>query len=214
MLPAQVPAPAQGVAPGQRKAGVQEPARAKPRLPFKSRQTPAPGVRGKAPPALTYPKPRSVAGRIQLSNWAQVATAADRATDADHRADRFLVEVHKKWAISMACISFVIIGIVMALRFPRGGIGLVIGGGLLIFSVHYVGLTAGESLADRGFVSPWQAMWTPNIVLTIVGLLGLVRVSRESGSTRGGDFQEVLDGIRHLFRRLRGVPAPPAGEAN
>ena len=149
-----------------------------------------------------------MAGRIQLSNWAQVATAADRATDADRRADRFLVEVHKKWAISMACISFVIIGLVMALRFPRGGIGLVIGGGLLIFSVHYVGLTAGESLADRGFVSPWQAMWTPNIILTIVGLFGLVRVSRESGSTRGGDFQEVLDGIRHLYRRLRGVPAP------
>ena len=29
----------------------------------------------------------------------------------------------------MACITFVIIGIVLALRFPRGGIGLVIGGG-------------------------------------------------------------------------------------
>jgi lipopolysaccharide export system permease protein len=131
-----------------------------------------------------------------------VATAADRATDADRRADRFLVEVHKKWAISLACVSFVIIGIVMALRFPRGGIGLVIGGGLLIFSVHYVGLTAGESLADRGFVSPWAAMWTPNIVLTIIGLIGLFRVSRESGSTRGGDFQEVLDAIRHFVRRL------------
>jgi lipopolysaccharide export system permease protein len=212
---AQVPGPAQGVPPAQRVRPAQEPARrVKPRPPFRPGQIPAPELRGKAPPALNYPRPQSVAGRIQLSNWAQVATAADRATDADHRADRFLVEVHKKWAISMACISFVIIGIVMALRFPRGGIGLVIGGGLLIFSVHYVGLTAGESLADRGFVSPWQAMWTPNIVLTIVGLLGLVRVSRESGSTRGGDFQEVLDGIRHLFRRLRGVPAPPAGEAN
>jgi lipopolysaccharide export system permease protein len=208
---AQVPAPVQ--VPVAQEPAKQEPAKgAKPRPPFKSRQTPAPGG-GKAPPALNYPRPQSAAGRIQLSNWAQVATAADRATDADHRADRFLVEVHKKWAISMACISFVIIGIVMALRFPRGGIGLVIGGGLLIFSVHYVGLTAGESLADRGFVSPWEAMWTPNILLTLLGLLGLVRVSRESGSTRGGDFQEVLDGIRHLFRRLRGVPAPPAGEA-
>ncbi len=141
-------------------AQVQEPAkqepaeRVKPRPPFKARQIPAPSARGKAPPALNYPRPRSVARGIQLSNWAQVATAADRATDADHRADRFLVEVHKKWAISMACISFVIIGIVMALRFPRGGIGLVIGGGLLIFSVHYVGLTAGESLADRGLRLP------------------------------------------------------------
>jgi lipopolysaccharide export system permease protein len=204
----QVPAPGQGPTQSAR------PRRPPPKL----RQGPVPrlhsvpGGPAKAPPALNYPKP--AAGRLSLSNWAQVATAADRAKDADRRADRFLVEVHKKWAISMACISFVIIGVVMALRFPRGGIGLVIGGGLLIFSVHYVGLTAGESLADRGFVSPWTAMWTPNIVLTIVGLLGLVRVSRESGSTRGGDFQEVLDGIRHLYRRLRGMPAPPAGETN
>jgi lipopolysaccharide export LptBFGC system permease protein LptF len=108
----------------------------------------------------------------------------------------------------MACISFVIIGIVMALRFPRAGIGLVIGGGLAVFSIHYVGLTAGESLADRGHLSPWIAMWTPNIALTLLGVFGLVRVSRESGSTRGGDFQEIIDGIRHLLRRLRGAVPP------
>jgi lipopolysaccharide export system permease protein len=137
------------------------------------------------------------------TNGSQVATAIDRVKDADQRADRYLVEVHKKWAISLACISFVIIGIVMALRFPRGGIGLVIGGGLAVFSIHYVGLTAGESLADRDLVSPWMAMWAPNIILTIIGVFGLVRVSRESGSTRGGDFQEVLDGFRHLARRIR-----------
>jgi lipopolysaccharide export system permease protein len=138
-----------------------------------------------------------------LSNWSLTATAMDQGTDAGRRAARYAVEVHKKWAISMACMSFVIIGIVMALRFPRGGIGLVIGGGLLVFSIHYVGLTAGESLADRGHVAPWTAMWAPNIILTIVGIVGLVRVSRESGSTRGGDFQEVLDAIRHLWRGLR-----------
>jgi lipopolysaccharide export LptBFGC system permease protein LptF len=91
---------------------------------------------------------------------------------------------------------------VMALRFPRAGIGLVIGGGLAVFAIHYVGLTAGESLADRGHVSPWVAMWTPNIALTVLGVIGLVRVSRESGTTRGGDFQEILDGVRHLLRRL------------
>lgn len=141
--------------------------------------------------------------RVRLSNWSEVATAGDRVQDADRRADRYAVEVHKKWAISLACVSFVIIGIVMALRFPRAGIGLVIGGGLAVFSIHYVGLTAGESLADRGLVSPWVAMWTPNIVLTVVGILGLLRVSRESGSTRGGDFQEILEGVKHLFRRLR-----------
>lgn len=170
------------------KAGLGEEPRPEPRLQAVS---PAPSPTRQGLPAGT------------LSNWSLTATAVDRGQDADRRAARFAVEVHKKWAISLACMSFVIIGIVMALRFPRGGIGLVIGGGLLVFSVHYVGLTAGESLADRGLISPWAAMWSPNIILTILGLIGLVRVSRESGSTRGGDFQEVLESVRHLWRRLR-----------
>jgi lipopolysaccharide export system permease protein len=144
---------------------------------------------------------------VKLSSWSEVAAAADRVQEADRRGDRYAVEVHKKWAISLACISFVIVGIVLALRFPRAGIGLVIGGGLAVFAIHYVGLTAGESLADRGLVSPWLAMWIPNILLTVLGVIGLLRVSRESGSTRGGDFQEILDGVRHLFRRVWRVGA-------
>jgi hypothetical protein len=28
-------------------------------------------------------------------------------------------------------------------------------------------------------------------------------VNREPGSVRGGDFQELLDGVRHLIGRLR-----------
>ena len=173
----------------------------------KGRRAAAP-VQSKAQAAPAPPKPAlrpPSRPRVKLSSWSEVTSAADRVREADRRADRYAVEVHKKWAISLACISFVIVGIVMALRFPRAGIGLVIGGGLAVFSIHYVGLTAGESLADRGLVSPWLAMWTPNIVLTVVGVLGLVRVSRESGSTRGGDFQEILDGLRHLLRRIRGA---------
>jgi lipopolysaccharide export system permease protein len=210
-----------GLLPGQGKATVQ----GRPSVPGKAPATGRVALPGQAPVPGRPPVPG--AGRLQeegttpgfprparpttrpdprgpaLSNWSLTATAVDRGQDAERRAARFAVEVHKKWAISFACMSFVIIGIVMALRFPRGGIGLVIGGGLLVFSVHYVGLTAGESLADRGLIAPWVAMWAPNIVLTVLGLIGLVRVSRESGSTRGGDFQEVLDSIRHLFRRMR-----------
>jgi lipopolysaccharide export system permease protein len=188
------------------KASAQAQAPAKAQRPAKP-QVP-PKVQGpanvEAPVQAHTPKlPSAPRGKLRLSNWSEVATAADRVREADRRADRYAVEVHKKWAISMACITFVIIGIVMALRFPRGGIGLVIGGGLLVFSIHYVGLTAGESLADRGHLAPWIAMWGPNIALTILGVLGLFWVSRESGSTRGGDFREMVEGLAHLGRRLR-----------
>jgi lipopolysaccharide export system permease protein len=157
-----------------------------------------------ADPPLQPPGPRiRHSDGPALSNWSLTATAVDRAQDSERRGARYAVEVHKKWSISFACISFVIVGIVMALRFPRGGIGLVIGGALVVFSVHYVGLTTGESLADRGHMSPWLAMWMPNIILTVLGSIGLILVSRQSGSTRGGDFQEVSEALRHLWRRAR-----------
>jgi lipopolysaccharide export system permease protein len=112
-----------------------------------------------------------------------------------------MVEIHKKWAISLACASFVLVGLAMALRFPRGGMGLVIGGGLAAFSIYYVGLTAGETLADRGLLSPALSMWLPNIVLTLAGVAGLVLVNRQPGLNRGGDFREFLDAIRYRLRR-------------
>lgn len=137
----------------------------------------------------------------RLTSWAEVALAADRARDADLRADRYMVEVHKKWAISTACISFVLLGIALALRFPRGGMGLVIGGGLVAFSIYYIGLTAGEALSDRGLLSPALSMWSPNITLTLAGIAGLISVNRQPGLNRGGDFRELWDSLRFRVRR-------------
>jgi lipopolysaccharide export system permease protein len=155
-----------------------------------------------APPAGMPPAAHTVQDP-RLTVWADVALTADRWKDADLRADRYMVEVHKKWAISTACISFVLLGIALALRFPRGGMGLVIGGGLAAFSLYYVGLTAGETLADRGLLSPLLAMWLPNMILTLVGIAGLVRVNRQPGLNRGGDFRELFDAVRWRLRRRK-----------
>jgi lipopolysaccharide export system permease protein len=116
---------------------------------------------------------------------------------------QYSVEIHKKFALSLACMNFVLIGIALALRFPRGGIGLVIGGSLVIFALFYVGLTAGENLADRGSISPALAMWLPNAIVFVAGVLGLVRVNREFGSTRGGDLADLADMLLGWIRRRR-----------
>jgi lipopolysaccharide export system permease protein len=209
--PAQVPSPAQDKVRRRGQGKVRPPAQGKlqtPKAPVRNQppQTPGHVQAPQAPGQVQLPKlPAPQRGRVALSTWSEVASAADRVREADRRADRYAVEIHKKWAISMACITFVIIGIVLALRFPRGGIGLVLGGGTLIFAIHYIGLTAGESLADRGHVAPWFAMWAPNIVLTVLGIFGLLWVSRQSGSTRGGDFREMFDAVAHTIRRLRGL---------
>jgi lipopolysaccharide export system permease protein len=139
----------------------------------------------------------------RLSAFSEIRSTASRVEEAEYQSDRYLVEVHKKWAIAFACLPFALVGIVVALRFPRGGMGLVIGGAMGVFAVFWVGLTAGEALADRGILSPWLAMWGPDIILSALGLVGLLLVSREMGSTRGGDWQEVTDWLGEHWRRLR-----------
>ena len=142
---------------------------------------------------------------LQLTSWADISAARDVETVTRRKANAYLVEIHKKWAISVACLAFVIIGIPMALRFPRGGMGLVIGGGLTVFSIYYVGLTAGESLGDLGRVQPWIPMWAPNIILTVLGVIGLVVVSRHSGTARGGDLADLWLSLRSLVSRHAGT---------
>jgi lipopolysaccharide export LptBFGC system permease protein LptF len=146
---------------------------------------------------------------VALANFSDIQSAKARDAGARVRRASLLVEVHKKWAISVACITFVLVGVPIALRFPRGGMGIVIGAGLLIFTIADVGLITGESLGKRGVLPPAIAIWTTNVVLALFGVWGLFRVNRESGSTRGGDLGELFSGIaaavaRPFRRKVRG----------
>ena len=153
--------------------------------------------------AAPAPAPTATA---RLSDNGTVASVKDREMNAARRANRYRVEIHKKWSLSFASIPFVLIAVVMALRFPRGGMGLVLGGGMFVYAVFYVGLTAGETLADRGYASPALAMWSPNIVLGALALIGLLLVHRGGGSSRGGEFADLL----RPFRRRKAAPAATA----
>jgi lipopolysaccharide export system permease protein len=140
-----------------------------------------------------------------------IENARIRMRDNLHFVNQAAVELHKKFAISVACTVFVLVGAPIALRFPRGGVGLVIGVSLVIFGIYYVGLIAGEALADKNLLTPFWAMWAANILLTIVGLFLLARMGRETSTTRGGDFREMLEIVRNVFRRERRPRRAPTG---
>ena len=104
---------------------------------------------------------------------------------------------------------FVLVGAPIALRFPRGGVGLVIGVSFAIFGIYYVGLIGGETLADKGYLPPWVAMWAANIILLLVGLTLASQMGREASTARGGDFAELLATARTRvfgWMRLVGIP--------
>ena len=132
----------------------------------------------------------------------QVESARLRLMDALRNINLYEVEIQKKFALAAACFIFVLLGAPIALRFPRGGVGLTIGVSLVVFGLYYVGLIAGESLARRGMVPPVVSMWLANLLFGTIALILLARMGRESGTSRGGDFSELVDTIRQkLLRR-------------
>ncbi len=99
-----------------------------------------------------------------------VVEQINRSIDSEkQRADKYRVEIHKKYSIAVACLIFVLIGAPLGLSMRRGGLGVVGAMAVGIFLFYWVTLVQGEKLADRGMLIPWVGMWGANIVMTILG---------------------------------------------
>ena len=88
----------------------------------------------------------------------------------------YVVEIHKKYAISAACLVFVLIGAPLGVRIRRSGMGVSVGVSLCFFLLYWACLLGGEELADRDLFDPVWAMWAANIVIGVPGAV-LVWVS-------------------------------------
>ena len=148
---------------------------------------------------------------IDPSEPIDVTIQRTEAEAARRRRDRYGIEIHKKFSLAATCVVFALLGAPIALRFPRGGVGMVIGVSFGIFALSYIGLIGGESLSNKGYVSPTVAMWTANAIFTVIGIVLYARLGHEASSARGGDMREWL----HLMRlKLRGEsPLTPHREA-
>jgi lipopolysaccharide export system permease protein len=132
---------------------------------------------------------------------AHIEASRIRMTEASRVMNLYSVEIHKKFALAVACVVFVLLGAPIALRFPRGGVGLTIGVSIGVFGLYYVALIGGQSLGNRGIVPPALAMWGANILFGAAGLLLLAKLGTESATSRGGDAREMVDAFRAWMAR-------------
>ena len=110
----------------------------------------------------------------------------ETGSDAIARAAVYEVEIQKKFALAASCLVLALAGAAMAIRFPRGGVGLALGAGVVVATGYYFSLVAGESLANRQVLSPIVAMWMANALLLAVALLLVWRPGRSDHTAGEG----------------------------
>ena len=95
------------------------------------------------------------------------------------KANRFMVEFHKKLAIPFACLVFALLGVPMAVTTSRNGKGISVSLALGVYLIYYLFLVSGEKFADRGKMDPMLAMWSANLVLLAIGIPIFSRTVKE-----------------------------------
>jgi hypothetical protein len=122
----------------------------------------------------------------ELRDAARSVTPAN-GPDARARVAAYEIEVQKKFALATACVVMALVGVAIALRVPRGGLWLVFGASLAVFTAYYMLMIAGEDLADRLVISPFVAMWWANALLLAAALLLVVSRRRAQLAPGGGE---------------------------
>jgi lipopolysaccharide export system permease protein len=120
-----------------------------------------------------------------------------------HRSNvyRYRVEIHKKYAIAFACLIFILLGAPFAIRFPQGGVGMVIATSVGIFFLYWMGLIGGERIAERGHVEPWVAMWLPNMILFLPAAALAAGMGEKLSTNRGSGWDTLRSRVSGIFRR-------------
>jgi lipopolysaccharide export system permease protein len=83
----------------------------------------------------------------------------------------FLIEKHRRFASPFAVFILTLIGVSLSSRKIRGGIGMNIGIGLILSFSYILFLQFASQFSLKGSLGPMLAMWIPNILYSVVGLV-------------------------------------------
>ncbi|MBC8234863.1 LptF/LptG family permease [bacterium] len=96
-----------------------------------------------------------------------------------YRLLRAEVEYQKKFAIPFACFAFSLIGVPLGIVVRRSGKMVGAGIGLGVIIVYYVLLQIGQTTGFRGVLPAPLAIWMPNVLIGIAGVILIIRTVRE-----------------------------------
>ncbi len=119
-----------------------------------------------------------------LNNARNVKSFSGVATrDLEYRQKnirKHLVEWHRKFSLSFACLVMFFIGAPLGAIIRKGGLGLPLLLSIILFVVFHVSSMGGEKMAEKNVLTPFIGIWLPNFILMPLGVWLLVKARDDS----------------------------------
>lgn len=107
-------------------------------------------------------------------------SAKDDVMARKTRVDRYWIEVHRKFTLSIACMILFFIGAPLGAIIRKGGLGLPTVFSIIFFLIYYLLSITGEKFAKEGLWTVFEGMWLSSFVLLPVGLFLTYKATTDS----------------------------------
>ena len=124
-------------------------------------------------PESVFPRAGPQRGYPELT-IPQLQAEVERMQDLGVSPHRPIMEIHRKFSIPTACLVFALIGLGLAVTSRKDGKLASFALGIAVIFTYYVIMYGAEALAKGALVSPQFAMWLPNVLLGLGGVLLLI----------------------------------------
>ena len=133
----------------------------------------------------SYKGDRQLAISTALNNVRIIKSAQDFVlSDTDNNDKlvvRHLIEWHRKFTLSIACLIMFFIGAPFGTIIRKGGFGMPVVISVMLYLVFHIMTIVGEKMAKTGSSSPSFGMWLPIYVLLPIGVFLTYQAANDSG---------------------------------
>ena len=111
---------------------------------------------------------------------------------------KYEIALHEKFVLAFGCVILFFVGAPLGAIIRKGGLGLPIVIGVVLFlTYHFIGIFAKNS-AEDGSVPAWIASWLSTLILFPLGVYLTYRATTDQGLF---DLEGFIDPIKKLFKK-------------
>jgi lipopolysaccharide export system permease protein len=114
----------------------------------------------------------------RLSNPELDAYIKEQQMRGGDNVERFIVEKYERVAYPFCIVILTAIGVIVSARKSRGGTGFQIAFGFVLAFVYIFLVIISRGFAEKGGLPPYVAVWFPNTLFTLLGILMYYRVPK------------------------------------
>ena len=124
-------------------------------------------------------------------------------TENERELDLHLIEWHRKFTLSVACLVLFLIGAPLGSIIRKGGLGTPLVFAVIFFVVFHLLNTFGEKFVKSGEMSPVVGMWLSTVVLIPVGFFLTYKAMRDSQLFNQEFYHRTIKNLREAIKKRR-----------